>query len=660
MRSGVSTAAQGEIPQTKPAAQDGVVALVGSPNSGKTTLFNWLTGSRFKTVNYPGSTVDHSIGSTHDRYGSAVNVMDTPGTYSLEAKSPDERVTMKAIFSHQTFGAARLVISVADATLLSRQLLLTRQLIDAGFQVVLAVTMSDLLAERGERLDTDKLGAELGVPVVLIDGRLGGGVKELLEVVRKETARPIARALPTAPPAAWSIERTEQTLKDLATLSQRVIGPLPLTEAQRAEAIKKNRTTARERTRKLDSILLHPAFGLVIFVGLMTALFSSIFWMATPAMDLVDGSFSWLAEKVLSYGPENLLLQFISNGVIASVSAVLVFVPQIFILFIGIILLEDSGYLARSATLIDKPLSMLGLGGRSFVPLLSGYACAVPAMMAARTINSRRERWLTLFVIPLMSCSARLPVYALLLAFLFKDQAPWKAGVALAAIYFLSMIVGAIAAAVANRFLKVDDKSFFMLELPVYRRPKASLVARQAIQRTKNYVKRAGPAVFIFALLVWVGTTFPHYDAASDTEKLNGSYAAQMGQVIEPVFEPMGGDWRTGVGLISAFAAREVFVSSLAVVMQVSGDDDATIQDTLLGKMQEAKAPNGYPLFTFASVLGLIVFFMIALQCLSTVVVAMKESGGWKFAIGQLLAFNLVAYALAVALVQGLRAFGIA
>ena len=584
----------------KSSLNTGVVALVGSPNSGKTTLFNWLTGSRFKTVNYPGSTVEHSVGTTHARFGGPLSVMDTPGTYSLDPKSPDERVTHQAIFAHRSFGSARLVVSIADATQLWRHLLLTKQILEAGFPTILAVTMNDLLNEKGETLDTEMLSRELGIPVVLIDGRLGGGVQELTDAIREELGKGLAPKRVTTVEAAWTPEKVERTLAETAKIAAHAIRALPPKDQREAQKL-----TARERTRQLDRVLLHPVFGLILFFGLMTALYSSIFWAAAPAMDLVDQSLSWIGESVLNLNPENLFFQFLSGGVFASLAAVLVFVPQIFILFLGIILLEDTGYLARSATLIDRPLSKLGMGGRSFVPLLSGYACAVPAMMAARTINSPKERWLTLFVVPLMSCSARLPVYALLLAFLFHGGSAWMAGLALAVIYIGSLVVGAFAAMIASRFLKGDDRSFFMLELPVYRRPHPMMVLNQAWMRTKSYVLRAGPPIFTFALLIWVATTFPNFRTEDPTERLNTSYAGRLGQVIEPIFEPMGGDWRTGVGLISAFAAREVFVSSLAVVFHVAdGEDETTMQDSLLTKMQEAKAPNGYPLFTLASVLG--------------------------------------------------------
>jgi ferrous iron transport protein B len=633
----------------------GVVALVGSPNSGKTTLFNWLTGSRFKTVNYPGATVDYSIGQTHERFGSPIRVMDTPGTYSLEPKSPDEKVTFDAIFNHRDFGASTLIISIADATHLSRQLLVTKQLIEAGFRVILAVTMADLLSERHESLDTDFLSRELGIPVVMIDGRLGGGVTELIAAVRERLQTP-RESMSSSAPALWHGDKVESTLQETQRLAR-----LAIQTQSSPRPSGRPISTAAQRTRRLDRIFLHPFWGLMIFILIMGSLFTSIFWLAKPLMQAVDAGFSGLGQFILAQAPENLGVQFFVGGVLASLSAVLVFVPQIFILFIGIILLEDSGYLARSATLIDKPLSAIGLGGRSFVPLLSGYACAVPAMMAARTINSKRERWLTLFILPLMSCSARLPVYALLLSFLFHGEAAWKGGLTLAGIYFVSLLMGAIAAMIAGRFLKIKDQSFFMMELPVYRRPKVRLVLRQALARTQNYGRRAGPAIFCFALIIWVATTFPKYDLKDRSARLQASYAAQMGRMIEPVFEPMGGDWRVGVGLMSAFAAREVFVSSLAIVFQAAGGDDpGTMQETLLNKMQEAKAPNGRPLFTFASVLGLVIFFMIALQCLSTVMVAVRESGRWQFAILQLVLFNVVGYVLAVAVVQGLRAVGIA
>lgn len=623
-------------------------ALVGSPNSGKTTLFNWLTGLRYNTVNYPGSTVDYSAGTSHSRYGESVHLMDTPGVYGLSPKSPDEEVTLNALQKNFSWGSVKLVISVVDATHLARQLLLTRQLLSSGFPVIVAVTMMDLLSEKGLEVDIEGLGKDLNCPVVPIDGRLGGGVQTLVNETRRMLSENGSlngthRIVP------WKAADIERVLVETQTLEKRFVRR---TQVRRG-------LDAAERTSKIDGVLLHPFWGLFLFLAIMSLLFTSIYWLATPVMDLVDSGFSWLSRFVSELGSGALWSDFLANGLVSSFGAVLVFVPQIFILFIGIALLEDSGYLARSATLMDRPLRMLGMSGRSFVPLLSGYACAVPAMMAARTVNSRRERWLLLFVIPLMSCSARLPVYSLLLTFVFRGSPAWKAGLALAGIYVGSIFVGGFAAVIANRFIKIREKSLFCLELPVYRRPLFGSVLRQAYGRTNSYIRRAGPVIFLLSIVVWFGTTFPHYDVANESDKLNRSFFGQVGQVIEPVFSPMGVDWRVGVGLISAFAAREVFVSSLAIVFNIADQDEESMQSSLLSQMSEAKMSDGSSVFTISSVLGLIVFFMIALQCISTTGVSVRESGRWRFALMQLVVFNIVAYVLAVALVQGLRAVGI-
>ncbi|MCB0386682.1 MAG: ferrous iron transporter B, partial [Bdellovibrionales bacterium] len=391
----------------------GVVALVGSPNSGKTTLFNWLTGLRYSTVNYPGSTVDYSMGTSHNRYGDPVRLMDTPGVYSLFPKSMDEEVAVKALHSHPEFGAAELVLSVADATQLARHLLVTRQLVDSGFKVVLAVTMVDLLREQGKELDTQLLSQELGCPVIGIDGRLGGGVLDLVAEIRKALGKEPGELKPQRLDN-WQAQKTESVIRESDQLARKV-----LKTRQDGE---KSRMDATERTALIDKFLLHPVLGLVLFLSIMAGLFTSIYWLAQPFMDGIDEGFSFLADQVLQLGGGALWADFIANGVIASFGAVLVFVPQIFILFLGITFLEESGYLARAATMMDKPFSKIGLSGRSFVPLLSAHACAVPAMMAARSIGGRKERLLTLFIVPLMSCSARLPVYALLLLFLFYSQ----------------------------------------------------------------------------------------------------------------------------------------------------------------------------------------------------------------------------------------------
>lgn len=618
------------------------IALVGAPNSGKTTLYNWLTNSRFKTVNYPGATVEYSIGQVASRWSFQSTVVDTPGVYSLHPKSLDEIVTLKVLFDNPRVGKIDGVVVIVDGTQMSRHLLLAEQIKETGFPMVLVITMSDLLRKQNLSVDLDFLSQRFGCPVIQIDGLLGSGVKELVHLFEK-----FPKDKNGLQPETWSLPLHEQKSLEMESVSRKALKNDP--------KINQKMTQLTATTRKIDKILIHPLFGLVSFLLIMSLLFSSIFWMAAPFMDLVDAGFSWLAEQSGNLLGKNILADFIGDGIITGVGAVLVFVPQIFILFVGISILESSGYLARAATVIDKPFSKLGLSGRSFVPVLSGFACAVPAMIASRNIPSPRDRWITNFIIPLMTCSARLPVYALLLAFLFANQPAWKPGIALAGLYIGALFIGALAAGIVNRFLPKKDPTFFMMELPLYRRPRARVILYQAFTRTFSYVKRAGPVILFLSILIWLGSSFPNYQLEDSHQKLQQSYLGQVGRVLEPIFTPMGADWRVGVGLLSAFAAREVFVSSLAIMFNVTDDNEETQQASLLENMRTAKNSEGVPIFSGASVIALIVFFMIALQCMSTVAIAWKEQASLKYAVTQLVVFNVVAYVLAVALYQGLK-----
>lgn len=613
------------------------VALVGTPNSGKTTLFNWLTGSRQKVVNYPGSTVDYTVGRTLPVYGDVFEVVDTPGTYSLFPKSPDEEVTCRALFDEKLHLTA--VIVVIDGCQISRQLHLVEQLKEVGYTVIVAMTMADLIAKEGS-VNFKKLSVHLGVPVYPIDGTLGGGVKELARATREIEHRPWG-PVPLRP---WDADHRKSIYSRMAHIASDV-------------EVKTSNISAQ--TAKLDRVLLHPVFGFFFFFLIMTALFTAIYWFATPFMDLIDAAFGWAVDFVRTNSPSPLLADFVGDGFLAGVGAVVIFVPQIFILFIGISLLEDSGYLARAAALVDKPLSKLGLNGKSFVPLLSGFACAIPAMMATRAINSRKAKWITMFIIPFMTCSARLPVYALLLGFLFRDDPPWVAGLALSALYLSGIVVAGISAGILNLIIKMPEKSFFLLELPIYRRPQFAVVFRNSFKRTKAYLWRSGPIIFAFAVLIWAASTFPNYDKEGH-ERMATSYAAQAGQWIEPVVQPMGADWRVGVGLLSAFAAREVFVSSLAVMMNITDtEDEEGLQDSLLSSMAEAKNAAGSALFTVPSVLALLFFFVIALQCTTTTSVAYQEMKSARFATLQVIFMNLLAYGVAVVVYQSATAVGL-
>lgn len=623
------------------------VALVGSPNSGKTTLYNWLTGSHFKTVNYPGATVEYSVGQLHERFNAPIRVVDTPGVYSLFPKSEDEVVTYNVVSGQApSLGKMDFVLVVIDGTQLARHLSLVSQVKSLGVPFTIIVTMEDLLRSQNITLDIDLLSKEFSSKVILFDGLLGKGLNDIIKCIQRPVEDYTIKAL-----EVWNDVTYDNKNKYYAELVSKILS--------KNKNVRGQLSSLSATTRKIDKILLHPLWGLVFFISVMTLLFSSVFFFAKPLMEIVDWFFSFLGDGVQSFPVSSLIKDFLSSGVLSGLSSVFVFVPQIFVLFFGIGLMESSGYLARAATIIDKPFSKLGLSGRSFVPMLSGFACAVPAIMATRNINSFRDRLITNFAIPLMTCSARLPVYALLLAILFYGQAAWMPGLVLAIIYIISLILGAIASAILNLVLPKKEKSFLMMELPLYRRPLFKLIFRQAVTRTISYVKRAGPIIFIFSVSIWFLTNFPAVNLESKTARLESSYASQVGKKIEPIFKPMGADWRVGVGLMTAFTAREVFVSSLAVLFNaeetVANIDGAPadqggsdIQQSLIQKMRSAQFPNGEKIFSIASTIALIVFFMFAMQCMSTFAIFLKEMNSIKLALTQLVLYNVVAYILAV------------
>lgn len=659
-----------------------VIALIGMPNSGKTTLFNTLTGSNFKTSNYPGATVEYSTGRLLEKYNFPAIILDSPGIISLNPSSPDEDVTINGLFNNPKFGQPDAVIVTCDTTQLSRQLVLVKQVIDAGFKTVVAVTMNDLLAKKNAELLTDELSGILNAPVVKINGAKKEGIKELIEkaeeIFLNDSETSIHKpAAPTEEDVAKMYDYTERT--ESAVLKQ--------TEGRiNIDII--NRKVFHDMHRKpdavslkLDRYFLHPVWGILIFIVSMGIIFTSIFWIAQPVMDLVDSGFSAISSFVSDTLPQGTWYNdLITNGIINGFGSVMVFVPQIVILFILLGLLEDTGYLARAAMLIDKPLSKFGLNGRSFIPMLSGYACAIPAMMAARTISNRRERFLTIMVIPLMSCSARIPVYALLLAFVVPPDKPWIGGIALGALYLFSLVSGAAVAGVISKFKKAEEKSTFMLELPPYRTPVLKHVFKNTYYKALSYVKQAGPTIVVISLLLWVLTYFPNHSPDAEkftaggytdeqteklveSERLNTSYAATVGKYIfEPVLKPLGWDWRVGISLISAFAAREVFVSSMAITFSITDDDgdEENMQKSLLGSMREAKFEGtDKPVFTTASSISLIIYFMFAMQCLSTVAVARKETGSWRIPLLQIVVYSVMAYVLAFITYNGLNLLGI-
>lgn len=606
--------------------------LVGQPNCGKTTLYNWLTGSNYKTVNYPGSTIEYSMGPIDLKHGTNKTFVDTPGTYSLVPKSPDEVVTNQVLYDNGLTNKSHCLL-VVDGLHIERQMTMVYQMKQAGISFSIVVTMVDLLKEQNTQIDFVGLSKSLGVAIYTFNGQTGDGIDKIV------SGLPILNGDKERKKISWTyldFQRARlQAMEDMDNVTR-----------------KTHTKDVYGFTKKLDKLFLSGC-GFVFFFLIMTLLFASLFWFSAPFSDLIESGFTYVSSQIESKYPESFLATFVSQGIVGSFAAILVFVPQILFLFLGLGFLESSGYLPRAAALIDHPLQKMGLGGRSFVPLLSGFACAIPALMATRNISSKRDRFITACIIPMMSCSARLPVYGLLLLFLFPDNA-FVVGLVFAGLYFLSLVFGAIASLVLSKFVKPSKDQFFMMELPLYRRPRFRIIVKQALQKTKSYVTRAGPIILVFAILLWLGAQFPRVN--HQTPDLADSYIGQLGHWMEPLFKPMGVDWRVGVGLISAFAAREVFVSTMAVTFKVTSDEEQQAQ-ALLDIMNQAKFADGTPIFTTGSVLGLIFFFMIALQCMTTVATQIRESGSHKFAWTQLIVLNLVAYVGAVIINQVYRLF---
>lgn len=648
----VETAEAGRKPPT--------VCLVGMPNSGKTTLMNALTGGHFHTANYPGVTVTLIEGRSSLQWGDPMAFVDLPGVHSSINPSPEEELSCEVIESRHPSVRADAFALVVDATQLERHLKFAGFVARQGKPVVLVLTMMDLLDRVGEQVDPQALSGVLGLPVVAADPRNGTGVPELVSVLRGIVGKP-------APANALS------DLGDEPVEAYRRVRDLLGTSGGLVEAPGLQVLVERDSlTASIDRVALHRYFGFPLFLIVLVGLFASIFWFATPFMDAVDALFAVSGDFVTGLFPNSIVAEFVAEGLIGGVGSVAVFLPQILILFFLMTLLEDSGYLARGATLVDRPLSALGLHGRSFVPMLSGFACAIPAVFASRSIPTLRERLLTIWIIPLMSCSARLPVYALLLAALLPDAAG-KAGLALAAIYISSLLIGSLSAGIVGRIaFSSQPPSLLAMELPVYRVPRWKVILRMTWSRSASYLRKAGTPIVVIAIVLWLLSSFglgsrqPQFAGAANPPlvaraEMDNSLAAQLGRVTEPVLAPMGVDWRVGVGLISAFAAREVFVSAMAIVFHVEGEDEDTQAEGLLDTMRTATfTGTGQPVFTTASMIGLIVFFFFSLQCISTVAVVRKETNSWRFTGIQLLFYTGLGYAAAVGTVQGLRWFGVA
>lgn len=621
------------------------VALIGNPNSGKTTLFNALTGNNQRVGNFAGVTVEVKTGETYSTAGTKLNVLDLPGCYSLRANSPDEKVALDAL-TGKLEGTAKpdLVVCVVDASNLERHLQLVLQVIELGQPCVLALNMVDVAEKTGLRLDPAKISEELGIPVVAMQANASKGIIELKQALRH----------PFPPPseASWLAEADDA---DVEKQRREFIANLCELAARRPDSHQ------RTFSDKLDSVLLHPFFGWVFFLAAMFTVFWAIFSFASIPMDLIEAVMGALGGWVEGLMPDGDFRSLLVDGVIGGVGGVLVFLPQIVLLFLFIGLLESSGYMSRAAFLMDGVMAKAGLSGKAFLPLFSSYACAIPGIMATRTIDSAKERLVTIFVAPWMSCSARLPVYFLIIPLLLHEsEGTWKQALILFGIYALGTVTAFVTARILRGRLGPDKTAnHFMLELPSYRAPQWGYIFRHVIDRAWAFVRKAGTVILGLSILLWALATYPKTDSEDPGAALENSAMGRIGRFIEPVVKPLGFDGRAGTAILTSFAAREVFVSSLAVIFSVEEtDDDVETRDLLRDKIQAAKWPDGKPLFTPLSLVSLLIFFIYALQCLPTTAVVARETNSWKWAIAQFVFMTSFAYAAALLVFQGGRLLG--
>ncbi len=656
-----------ESEQTPGPKRQITLALAGNPNCGKTTLFNALTGMRQKVANYPGITVEKKTGQTALTDGTTAEVLDLPGTYSLIATSPDEQVTA-GILNGTWPGtpAPDRVIAVVDASTLARGLFLVSQLLSLGRPLVVALTMSDIAKRRGTVIDHEALSAALGVPVVPVVAIQRTGLLALRAAITEAVAVPAPAAL--LDQLVHTSNAPDALLADSAARYQWVDTVLAATVTHGTDI---------HLSRKVDAFLLHPVFGLLFFVVVMAGMFVSLFTLAAPLMDACQSGVTALGALLTARMAEGDLKSLITDGVFSGVGSVVVFVPQIAVLFLFLAILEDSGYLARAAFLMDRLLRSVGLHGKSFIPLLSSFACAIPGIMATRTINSRRERLVTILVAPFMSCSARLPVYALLIAAVFSQLAGWQQGLIMLGLYLLGIIAAATVAWVTTRFSDRLGTAPFILEMPSYKLPQARHIARQVWQNALTFLTKAGTTIFALSIVIWALTTYPKPSAtesaatsaafttswqtplgldhlAADkafvtardqhlaSAALANSFAGRIGHAIEPVIAPLGFDWKMGIGLVGAFAAREVFVSTLGIVYAVGDSTEETAG--LQAAMHADRRADGSPVWTTAVATSMLVWFVLAMQCISTTVVVRRETGGWTWPLAQLVGMNVLAW----------------
>ncbi len=647
------------------------IALAGNPNAGKTTLFNSLTGLNQKVANYAGVTVERKEGiwSMGDL---SATLIDLPGLYSLDATSLDEQIARDVITGKiESIPKPDVIVSVVDATNLERNLYLATQLFEYGTPVVIALTMIDVFEKRKHEIDISKLSENLGVPVIAVNAKAERGRIELAETVLETVGTSVK--IPCELNGGGPDVDNAKIFARYNFISGAV-----------QESVRHNDAREHRISEKIDSVLTHKVFGLAILILILLTVFQAIFSWATLPMDLLEQGFGALGGGVRSFLPEGILADLIVDGIIAGVGGVLVFLPQILLLFLFISVLEDTGYLARAAFLLDKLMSRVGLHGKAFLPLMSSFACAIPGIMATRTIENRRDRFATILIAPFMSCSARLPVYTLMIGAFFAGQTVFGfislGAVLMLAMYALGITVALIVAFILKRTILKAPPPPFIMELPPYRMPSLRTVFQNMLTRAWLFVKRAGTVILAISIILWALMYFPRSSPQSvvssqpeavrnndqrstideplpEGEQLRNSFAGRLGHMIEPVIRPLGFDWKIGVALIASFAAREVLVSTLSIIYNV-GKDENEQSETLISAIRNAKDDNGRIVWTPLTALTLMVFFVLAMQCMSTVAIVRRETNSWTWTLFMVGYMTALAYFASFVTYQGGKMLG--
>lgn len=683
-----------------------------------------LTGLNQKVGNFPGVTVDKKVGNSAISPEMNATIIDLPGTYSLYPRREDEWVAYRVLMQQDKQVDPDMVVLVADASNLKRNLLFASQIIDLKIPVVIGLTMMDLAKSKGIKIDVAELERELGVPIIPINPRRNKGIPPLKKAI-EQTAQQLYKmpvrdfinneALATA--AVGSVKELFPELSDYKAIHYLINHEsfaLNNQQQQQIESIEQvtnfnhTKTQAEEilqryqrigailkqsvsepsplqkslLTEKLDDVLLHRRWGYFILLAVLFLLFQSVFWLAEFPMNAIDWSFAQLSGWFGSWMPQAWWSDLFINGILAGLGGILVFIPQIMILFGLITLLEDTGYMARISFLTDKLMRKVGLNGKSVMPMISGFACAVPAIMSARNIENKKERLLTILVTPLMSCSARLPVYTILIALVIPKKFFLGflslQGLVMMGLYLLGLVMALVVSYVAKWFIKIQEKSFFILELPTYRAPRWKNAVVTMISKAKIFVLEAGKVIMIISLILWALSSYGPKDKMSEVEAqyatliqqdpsneaaltqqkntalLQNSYAGILGRSIEPAISPLGFDWKIGIALITSFAAREVFVGTMATLYSVEGGDEAD-ETTLTQKMHAATRTDGTKVYTLASGLSLMVFYVFAMQCMSTLAIVKRETRSWKWPLIQLVYMTGLAYLMSLLVYQLFR-----